>query len=207
MNTSDFDSSKFYADTLRRKIQSVKKQEEEKEQRIADVTSAFQYLSSTVMGFYREADLGVLIDCDEKVLECELEKTNHYDNTPPIKCQVTTLHFSRDYVSVILAPNDNKITSGFASSKNTLISFILEAKQGVRMTQDHKGTMNPDDSYNPSPNEQYILRYTKGDGWSVNIHPRNSSRKSPPEVKFFDEPLTAESFLRIMSSFFSPVIK
>ncbi|EIV2915515.1 TPA: hypothetical protein ACKPZM_004575 [Serratia marcescens] len=204
MSIQDFDSSEYYAEKMRKKIQSVKKQKEEKEQCIADVTSAFQCLSSTVKDFYREAELDVLIGYKENTLDYELEK-KQFDNETLIICQLTTMTFSCDYVSVIFAPKHKKITSGFASPKNTLISFVLEAEQDGQMKQDHTG-MKSADSYTPSPDEQYTLRYSKEEGWSVNIVLRGSI-SSKSEIKKIDEKLTAESFLRIMSSFFSPVIK
>ncbi|PKE27448.1 hypothetical protein CWS43_26745 [Rahnella sp. AA] len=202
MSTPDFDSSAYYADRLRKKVESFKKKEEEKNQHRLQIQSAFQHLSSTVMDFYNEAELNLLIECEDKVLEYELEKINQFDNEQPSKCQVRTLRFHRDYVSVLFAPYKN-ITSGFGMSKTVMIGFVLKAEIAPHVEQDATGTLK----YKPSPDEQYTLQYIKDEGWSVNILPRSGLNNRTQQVKFFDEQLTLESFLRILNSFFSPVIK
>lgn len=201
MSNPDFGTSEFYAKKLKDSVSSFKREEAEKARRITEIQSAFENLSLKIREYYKDNELNTLIECKESTANIELKNERTYGNKEPFNCSIKIYTFERGHVSASFSPDSRKSSYGISLSKDHLIGFSVIAENNEYMTSEAIT------EYTPSPNEQYTLYLSKDGNWSVGILPIKIVDNKHIAQSQTIEDLTETIFLRMMESFFRPVIK
>jgi len=197
-------TSQHYATLLKKKVDTYHTIQQDKEEKIASVTAAFNLLNDTAISIIKYNDLDSIITIEEH----ENTYSINYKINESLECTLKTLKLEYRNVSFTLAPTE-VITSGMMNPVGTLIDFTLEVDQGVRSIYDPVDRkFEPAPDYKQYLDEKYNLLYNaETSTWWVVIIPCKDGRPSPKAFEMVKEEFNNESFMRILYSVFGPLIK